>query len=560
MYTANDANQLSPSNVRGLALKWKFTPHGSIAASPTAESGGVYAADEAGYVYKVNPDTGAQIWAVKLSTYTGTSNSYALSSPAISGSSVVLGDRAGPTLIALDKSTGALLWKSKVDTHPLGLITGAPTIYNGVVYVGVASGEESAAVNDTYIPYFRGSVVAVNLSTGKMIWQFRTVPPPPDSDPTCSKAGDCYSGAGVWGSNIVVAPSLGAVFAGTGDNYSVPSAVASCVAAAGSNTTDQLACLDPTDYVDAVVALDIKTGSLKWARRFGGADSWTVGCLMQGYAGCPSPKGKDADFASAPNLLRMPSFTGVSDDRGGTSNGWLLGAGEKSGKYWAMNPTNGGLFWNTLVGNGDILWGSAAGNLWSDFYIFSAIDTQTATNNLLGRPAHAGVTGWKGGFWTALQASTGKIMWQVPAGPKDLVRPRQGSDGQGPGQLLQPAGLHGRFRRKPERSRRPHRLYLLDVQHRRHGRLRPGDFQQHGLLGRRRQQPRSRGQGALRLRRAELTDTAARGSNARAAVVSVTRIKTKCSHDEIRQIATRACVSSIIRVRKSRLLVTICVV
>ena len=41
-----------------------------------------------------------------------------------------------------------------------------------------------------------------------------------------------YTGAAVWGSNLAVDQGRGAVFAGTGENYSVPSAVVSCQAAA----------------------------------------------------------------------------------------------------------------------------------------------------------------------------------------------------------------------------------------------------------------------------------------------------------------------------------------
>jgi len=422
-WTAADADQLSTANVSKLAVKWQFKSHGSIAVTPTVEQGGLYVTDAAGYLYKVDPDSGALLWEVNLQSVTGVSTSYSLTSPAISNNTVVVGDRAGARLMAFNKTTGAHLWSTLVDPHPYGLITGAVTVSSGVVYAGVSSREESFAINSTYVPTFRGSVVALNLDTGAIIWQFKTVP-------------SGYAGGAVWGGNIVVAPALGTeglVFAGTGNNYGLPAAVTSCLNEPGvaGNVTAQYACLSPADYVDAILALNMKTGALVWSRRFEGADTWTVGCLLTGEPGCPVPTGKDADFASAPNLLNSPSLVGMPDDRGGVSNGWLLGAGEKSGIYWGLNPANGGLFWATQVGKGEILWGSSVVGVGSNNYVFCAINNQTQSNHLIGQGGSHPLT-WGAGFWSGINAMTGSLLWQVPAGPADLETPTLGASAQGP--------------------------------------------------------------------------------------------------------------------------------
>ena len=73
---------------------------------------------------------------------------------------------AGAQLIAVDKSDGHLLWRHKLDDHPLSIDTASPTIHNGVVYVGVASVEENGidCGASTNACSFRGSEAAVKLS------------------------------------------------------------------------------------------------------------------------------------------------------------------------------------------------------------------------------------------------------------------------------------------------------------------------------------------------------------------------------------------------------------
>ena len=73
---------------------------------------------------------------------------------------VVFGDQAG-RLYALATETGALLWRTRPDEHEATKLTGAPLARAGIVYVPVASWEESRPLNPSYgCCTFRGSVVA----------------------------------------------------------------------------------------------------------------------------------------------------------------------------------------------------------------------------------------------------------------------------------------------------------------------------------------------------------------------------------------------------------------
>ncbi len=98
-------------------------------------------------LYKIDPDTGALIWSNPVSYYTGSTPGGArfLSSPAIGGQGeIVLGDTDSATVFAVNRTTGALIWKTGVDTNPYAFIHGSAVIYNGIVYVGVTSREEGA--------------------------------------------------------------------------------------------------------------------------------------------------------------------------------------------------------------------------------------------------------------------------------------------------------------------------------------------------------------------------------------------------------------------------------
>jgi polyvinyl alcohol dehydrogenase (cytochrome) len=107
------------------------------------------------------------------------------------------------------------------------------------------------------------AAVAVSARTGAILWQTYMAPPG-------------YSGVSVWGSNPVVDARRKTVFIGTGNNFTTPttSVYANCILVGGT----QKACLSPDDHVDSVVALDMKTGKVKWSQRLTDGDDWNVAC------------------------------------------------------------------------------------------------------------------------------------------------------------------------------------------------------------------------------------------------------------------------------------------
>jgi polyvinyl alcohol dehydrogenase (cytochrome) len=168
------------------------------------------------------------------------------------------------------------------------------------------------------------------------------------------------------------------------------------------------ACLAADDHFDSVLALDMATGAVRWATSALPFDAWTVDCLpfFGGGANCPEPAGPDYDFGQAPALFSVAS-PGTSQ-----ATQWV-GAGQKSGQFWAMDPSTGAVRWVTQAGPG----GTAGGLQWG-----SAVDGQrvyTANANSDRRPwtLPDGST-ITSGLWSGLDAATGRVLWQTapPAG------------------------------------------------------------------------------------------------------------------------------------------------
>ena len=222
--------KLNVGNVGSLTQKWAFTTGGDVSATPAVDGNTVYVPDWAGNLYAINKNTGQQIWKVSIAAASGVPFDKARATPAVSGNKVIIGTQGsilvpgggpGGKILAFDKTTGALLWSTVADFHPASIITQSATVFDGRVYVGVASQEEALA---GFVPgypccSFRGSMLALDLETGQILWKTSLAP-------------SGYSGNAVWGSSPAVDAKRGQLYIATGNNYSVPQTVLDCVAAA----------------------------------------------------------------------------------------------------------------------------------------------------------------------------------------------------------------------------------------------------------------------------------------------------------------------------------------
>lgn len=397
-----DETRIGTQNVATLAPKWTFTTAGDVSATPAVDDTAAYFPDAAGFLYKVDRASGALIWRSSIAAATGIARDYARATPALSGSTLVIGAQSGKFerpntdpavrggwVLGFDRATGALRWKTRVDDHFATFVTQSAQVHKGVAYVGTASNEEAFA-NTLFAgqPYvccsFRGSMLALDVKTGAIRWKTSMVPDEPG-----------YSGAAIWGSTPSIDKHRNAIYVATGNNYSLPAARSTCVDQATTDAAKR-ACL-AGDHFDAIVALDLTTGAIRWHFEALAADAWNTDCGLPGFSNgntndptnCPPGAGPDFDFGQAPILTRIGQGKAKRD---------VVGAGEKSGEFLLLDRDSGALLWRKQVSPGGLLgglqWGSAADD--RRFYV-----------------ANSNSTGFQRGSWAALDPVTGTTLWQT---------------------------------------------------------------------------------------------------------------------------------------------------
>jgi polyvinyl alcohol dehydrogenase (cytochrome) len=389
-FQAANVAGISPTAVPRLKLKWAFGFPGVSASGSQVTVAGKLAlvGSRNGVVYALDSRSGCIVWAFEADA--GVRSTPIVGRVVIAGTattSVYFGD-ANAQVYALDIANGKQRWKVKVDTHPDAMVTGAVAFTNGRVYVPVASIEEGTAVIPTYeCCTFRGSVNALDATTGKVIWKTYTIPEPQKT--TKTPAGTQLwgpSGGGVWSTPVLDA-DRNRMFIAVGDNYSGP----------------------PTATSDAIMALAMDTGKVLWTTQATAGDAWNTGCLeaadSPGRSHCPNAPGPDHDFASAPVLA-------------GAGGRRVLLAGQKSGMLYGLNPDTGAYLWKTQVGDGGVLGGIEWG-----FAVDDARAYVSLSNALEKKPGEAGGI-------AAVNIADGTIKWRTPPSG-DTCRGRTGcSTGQ----------------------------------------------------------------------------------------------------------------------------------
>jgi polyvinyl alcohol dehydrogenase (cytochrome) len=279
--------QLRADQVARLRLKWAFgfPGVGQAYAQPIVVGGRLFVGSAGRKVYSLSADSGCIYWTFDADFPVRTAITVGADGR---GWSAYFGDQHA-NAYAVDAITGKLLWKKRLEEHPAAIITGAPTLAGGRLYVPVSSFEEVTGADPKYeCCKFRGSVSALDASTGKVLWKSHTIAEEPKPVRKNKQGVQLWgpSGAAIWSSPTVDLTKR-MVYVTTGDSYSDP----------------------PASTSDAFLAFDSETGKLMWSRQMTAGDAFTVDCDLPAPMrnNCPEANGPDFDFGSSPILVDLPN-------------------------------------------------------------------------------------------------------------------------------------------------------------------------------------------------------------------------------------------------------------
>ena len=336
-------------SVAQLAPTWSKDGLIGVSGTPTVAGGRAYFGDWTGTVWAVDAKTGQDIWNTKIGTG---GFGFIVGAPAIDGQGVYVAQ--GGTLYRLDRKTGAVQWKTVVNEHEFAQINASPVVVDGLVLQGTASAEV-AIPRPEYT--FRGTIGAYDAKTGKEKWRFYTTP-----NDTSSGAG-----VGIW-STPAVDRQRGMLYVGSGNTYSAPA----------------------SRLADSILAIDYKSGKLKWSRQFTYPDVFSAG----------NPGGKDADVGASPNLWTAKGRA-------------FVGAGDKGGVYHALDRDTGKVVWEATLTPGSVFGGEIGSA--------ALVDGRLVAVSNVGNPQTNFPTNVAKVF--ALDPATGKVRWEAEDFPGKIFAP-----------------------------------------------------------------------------------------------------------------------------------------
>ncbi len=409
---SNDGNryssldQINSTTVNRLALAWMFPVPGAprLEVTPVVIDGVMYITGP-NQAFALDAGTGRQIWSFRTPRTPGLlseAGGGANRGVAVSGNRVfMITDNAH--LLALDRHTGRKLWDMTMgDTKEGYSATAAPLMVGDRVVSGIAGGEEGA----------RGFVDAYQATTGERLWRFWTIPRPGEKGSETWIGDALEHGCGATWITGSYDASLGLIYWGVGNP---------CPDFNGDRRKgDNL-------WTNSVVALDAKTGVMKWFYQFTPHDThdWdAIGPMIL----------TDQEWEGHPRKLLLHA-----DDNGfffalDRTNGKLLLAAPLGKQNWTTGygkdgrPVLTGSFETTLEGTmtcraGAAKWASASFDPSSKLFFARVTEgcssiRKDPTPPEMGQRFFGGEFGGPGGgnqsFIQAVDIRNGRTAWDYP--------------------------------------------------------------------------------------------------------------------------------------------------
>jgi len=403
-------DQINRSSVARLAPAWVFTiPDSSRLEVTPVVVGGIMYVTTANECYALDAGSGRRIWHFKRPRTKGLAGDAAAG---INRGVAVAGDRVFMAtdhahLVALDRFSGKLLWDATMaDWRQNYGATSAPLAVGDLVISGTSGGDEG----------IRGFVAAFDQATGREVWRFWTVPRPGER------------GAETWRGKAIDHPCAATWLTGT---YDPALDIVYWPTGNPCPDYDGRERLGDNLYSDAIVALDARSGRLKWYFQFTPHDVWDWDAQQP-------PVLIDATWRGQPRTLLLHAnrngFFYVLDR---TSGALLLAEAFVKNLTWAraigsdgrpvlnpgQEPTRTGTKVCPAV-EGATNWFSTAFSPATGLYYVQTLEscsiyTQAPDTWRAGRSYYAGSTRQPAGergqkFLRAIQIESGAIAWELP--------------------------------------------------------------------------------------------------------------------------------------------------
>ncbi len=332
--TQSDEHGAGPSAAANLTPAWVFSTGSTgdssqLTTTPVVADGCVFIGSYNGYVYGLDAESGHVVWQRKLDAPNPGSGGVIVGAAAVYGREVIflVNEFTAPYAIALDRSTGAVIWQSAPFAPPLtssaaqaGSYTNAsPIIADGYVVAGYSPPEGDSTAS--------GGFSLIDAATGQIV----------KTTPTISPADQAqgYSGGGLW-STPAFDPATQYLYWGAGN----------------PSSKDKQ---DPD--TDAILKIDLDRARPTFgqivASYQGNVDQYsstlqalsqTPACQVSADPSVPDPLDDpvcgqlDLDFGASANLFQTSAGTE------------LVGDLQKSGVYHVANAATMKPAWTALVG------------------------------------------------------------------------------------------------------------------------------------------------------------------------------------------------------------------
>jgi polyvinyl alcohol dehydrogenase (cytochrome) len=332
--TQADEHGLGPSVAGKLTQAWSFSTSStndgtSFNTTPVVSRGCVYIGSSGGVVYALDAQTGHVVWQKKLDAPNPGSGGVIVGAAAVDGNKIIflVDEFTAPYAIALDRSTGAVVWKSPPFAPPLtstaaqaGSYTNAsPIVAGAFVVAGYSPPEGDASAT--------GGFSLINAATGAIVKTTPTIPP--------ADQAKGYAGGGLW-STPAYDPATRYLYFGAGNP--------------GSKDKQH-------PNTDAILKIDLDRSRPTFgeivASYQGNVDQYasalqtlsqTPACQVSADPSVPDPLDDpvcgqlDLDFGASANLFRTSAGTE------------LVGDLQKSGVYHVADAATMKPAWTALVG------------------------------------------------------------------------------------------------------------------------------------------------------------------------------------------------------------------